>query len=118
MEINRFDIASIKRIADCVAVNRRKLAKAEEKLAKLTEVVNDLTSQIESFEAPIRKKWGYSSEELIRANFNLDVLNGTSNSTCSETENREVEVSEVSEETVQPDTEDNEDNENVSTDEE
>lgn len=114
MEINRFDIASIKRIADCVAVNRRKLAKAEEKLAKLTEEVNDLTSQIESFEAPIRKKWGYSSEELIRANFNLDVLNNTS----SESENKEEVVSEVSEETVQPDPEDNEDNENVSTNEE
>ena len=114
MEINRFDIASIKRIADCVAVNRRKLAKAEEKLAKLTEEVNDLTSQIESFEAPIRKKWGYSSEELIRANFNLDVLNNTS----SESENNEEVVSEVSEETVQPDLEDNEDNANVSTNEE
>ena len=114
MEINRFDIASIKRIADCVAVNRRKLAKAEEKLAKLTEEVNDLTSQIESFEAPIRKKWGYSSEELIRANFNLDVLNNTS----SESENNEEVVSEVSEETVQPDPEDNEDNENVSKNEE
>ena len=114
MEINRFDIASIKRIADCVAVNRRKLAKAEGKLAKLTEEVNDLTSQIESFEAPIRKKWGYSSEELIRANFNLDVLNNTS----SESENDEEVVSEVSEETVQPDPEDNEDNENVSTNEE
>ena len=114
MEINRFDIASIKRIADCVAVNRRKLAKAEEKLAKLTEEVNDLTSQIESFEAPIRKKWGYSSEELIRANFNLDVLNNTS----SESENNEEVVSKVSEETVQTDFEDNEDNENVSTNEE
>ena len=114
MEINRFDIASIKRIADCVAVNRRKLAKAEEKLAKLTEEVNDLTSQIESFEAPIRKKWGYSSEELIRANFNLDVLNNTS----SESENNEEVVSEVSEETVQTDLEDNEDNENISTNEE
>ena len=114
MEINRFDIASIKRIADCVAVNRRKLAKAEEKLAKLTEEVNDLTSQIESFEAPIRKKWGYSSEELIRANFNLDVLNNTS----TESENNEEAVSEVSEETVQPDLEENEDNENVSTNEE
>ena len=114
MEINRFDIASIKRIADCVAVNRRKLAKAEEKLAKLTEEVNDLTSQIESFEAPIRKKWGYSSEELIRANFNLDVLNNTS----SESENDEEVVSEVSEETVQPDPENNEDNENISTNEE
>ena len=114
MEINRFDIASIKRIADCVAVNRRKLAKAEEKLAKLTEEVNDLTSQIESFEAPIRKKWGYSSEELIRANFNLDVLNNTS----SESENKEDEVSEVSEETVQPDPEENEDSQSVSTNEE
>ena len=114
MEINRFDIASIKRIASCVAVNRRKLAKAEEKLAKLTEEVNDLTSQIESFEAPIRKKWGYSSEELIRANFNLDVLNNTS----SESENKEDEVSEVSEETVQPDPEENEDSQSVSTNEE
>ena len=114
MEINRFDIASIKRIADCVAVNRRKLAKAEEKLAKLTEEVNDLTSQIESFEAPIRKKWGYSSEELIRANFNLDVLNNTS----TEPKNKQVEVSEVSEETVQPDPEENEDSQSVSTNEE
>ena len=114
MEINRFDIASIKRIPDCVAVNIRKLAKAEEKLAVLTEEVNDLTSQIESFEAPIRKKWGYSSEELIRANFNLDVLNNTS----SESENNEEVVSEVSEETVQTDLEENEDNENVSTNEE
>ena len=114
MEINRFDIASIKRIADCVAVNRRKLAKAEEKLAKLTEEVNDLTSQIESFEAPIRKKWGYSSEELIRANFNLDVLNNTS----SESENNEEVVSEVPEETVQTDLEENKDNANVSTNEE
>ena len=114
MEINRFDIASIKRIASCVAVNRRKLAKAEEKLAKLTEEVNDLTSQIESFEAPIRKKWGYSSEELIRANFNLDVLNDTS----TEFENNEDSVSEVSEETEQTDFEETEDNENVSTDEE
>ena len=114
MEINRFDIASIKRIADCVAVNRRKLAKAEEKLAKLTEEVNDLTSQIESFEAPIRKKWGYSSEELIRANFNLDVLNNTS----SESESKEEVVSEISEETVQPDPEENEDSESVSTNEE
>lgn len=115
MEINRFDIASIKRIASCVAVNRRKLAKAEEKLAKLTEEVNDLTSQIESFEAPIRKKWGYSSEELIRADFNLEVLNGTSNSTCSEPENSEVEVPEEAEQTYSEETEDNE---NVSTDEE
>ena len=114
MEINRFDIASIKRIADCVAVNRRKLAKAEEKLTKLTEEVNDLTSQIESFEAPIRKKWGYSSEELIRANFNLDVLNNTS----SESESKEEVVSEISEETVQPDPEENEDSENISTNEE
>lgn len=114
MEINRFDIASIKRIADCVAVNRRKLAKAEEKLAKLTEEVNDLTSQIESFEAPIRKKWGYSSEELIRANFNLDVLNNTS----SEDENKEEVVSEVSEEAEQTYSEETEDNENVSTNEE
>lgn len=114
MEINRFDIASIKRIASCVAVNRRKLAKAEEKLAKLTEEVNDLTSQIENFEAPIRKKWGYSSEELIRANFNLDVLNDPS----TEPENNENSVSEVSEETEQTDFEETEDNENVSTDEE
>ena len=114
MEINRFDIASIKRIASCVAVNRRKLAKAEEKLAKLTEEVNDLTSQIESFEAPIRKKWGYSSEELIRANFNLDVLNNTS----TESENNENSISEVPEEAEQTDFEETEDNENVSTDEE
>ena len=114
MEINRFDIASIKRIADCVAVNRRKLAKAEEKLAKAKAEVEDLTAQIENFETPIRAKWGYSSEELIRANFNLDVLNDPS----TEPENNEDSVSEVSEETEQTDLEETEDNENVSINEE
>ena len=118
MEINRFDIASIKRIASCVAVNRKKLAKAEERLAKAKAEVEDLTAQIENFETPIRTKWGYSSEELIRANFNLDVLNNTSDSTSSESENREIEVSEVSEETVQPAPEENEYSENVATNEE
>ena len=114
MEINRFDIASIKRIASCVAVNRKKLAKAEERLAKAKAEVEDLTAQIENFETPIRTKWGYSSEELIRANFNLDVLNDSS----TEPENNEDSVSEVSEETVQPDPEENEDSQSVSTNEE
>lgn len=100
MEINRFDIASIKRIASCVAVNRKKLAKAEEKLAKAEAEVEDLTSQIENFETPIRTKWGYSSEELIRANFDLEVLNGIKESKVEESSTESVETEETVEENV------------------
>ena len=32
MKLSRFDIASIKRIADCVAQNRKKLAKVDENI--------------------------------------------------------------------------------------
>lgn len=100
MEINRFDIASIKRIASCVAVNRKKLAKAEERLAKAEAEVEDLTSQIENFEAPIRTKWGYSSEELIRANFDLDILNGVKESEVEESSTEGEETEETVEENV------------------
>lgn len=100
MEINRFDIASIKRIASCVAVNRKKLAKAEERLAKAKAEVEDLTSQIENFETPIRTKWGYSSEELIRANFDLEVLNGVKESEVEESSTESVETEETVEENV------------------
>lgn len=100
MEINRFDIASIKRIASCVAVNRKKLAKAEERLAKAKAEVEDLTSQIENFETPIRTKWGYSSEELIKANFDLDVLNGVKESEVEESSVESIETEETVEENV------------------
>lgn len=100
MEINRFDIASIKRIASCVAVNRKKLAKAAERLAKAEAEVEDLTSQIENFETPIRKKYGYSSEELIRANFDLDVLNGIKESEVEESSANNVETEEIVENNV------------------
>ena len=100
MEINRFDIASIKRIASCVAVNRKKLAKAEERLAKAEAEVEDLTSQIENFETPIRTKWGYSSEELIRANFDLEVLNGVKESKVEESSTESIETEETVEEKV------------------
>lgn len=100
MEINRFDIASIKRIASCVAVNRKKLAKAEERLAKAEAEIENLTSQIENFETPIRKKWGYSSEELIRANFDLDILNGVNESGVEESSTENEETKETVEENV------------------
>lgn len=100
MEINRFDIASIKRIASCVAVNRKKLAKAEERLAKAKAEVEDLTSQIENFETPIRTKWGYSSEELIRANFDLEVLNGVKESEVEESSTEDEETEETVEDNV------------------
>ena len=80
MKLSRFDIASIKRIADCVAQNRKKLAKVDEKLEALYTKTQELLSEINEFEAPILSKWGFDSKQLIEANFDLDLLTERQNS--------------------------------------
>ena len=79
MKLSRFDIASIKRIADCVAQNRKKLAKVDEKLEALYTKKQELLSEINEFESPILSKWGFDSKQLIEANFDLDILTGHQN---------------------------------------
>ena len=81
MKLSRFDIASIKRIADCVAQNRKKLAKVDEKLEALYTKKQELLSEINEFESPILSKWGFDSKQLIEANFDLDLLTERQNST-------------------------------------
>ena len=80
MKLSRFDIASIKRIADCVAQNRKKLAKVDEKLEALYTKKQELLSEINEFESPILSKWGFYSKQLIEANFDLDLLTERQNS--------------------------------------
>lgn len=80
MKLSRFDIASIKRIADCVAQNRKKLAKVDEKLEALSKKKQELLLEINEFEAPIFSKWGFNSKQLIEANFDLDLLTRRQNS--------------------------------------
>lgn len=80
MKLSRFDIASIKRIADCVAQNRKKLAKVDEKLEALYTKKQELLSEINEFESPILSKWGFDSKQLIEANFDLDLLTERQNS--------------------------------------
>ena len=80
MKLSRFDIASIKRIADCVAQNRKKLAKVDETLETLYTKKQELLSEINEFESPILSKWGFDSKQLIEANFDLDLLTERQNS--------------------------------------
>ena len=80
MKLSRFDIASIKRIADCVAQNRKKLAKVDEKLEALYTKKQELLSEINEFESPILSKWGFDSKQLIEVNFDLDLLTERQNS--------------------------------------
>ena len=81
MKLSRFDIASIKRIADCVAQNRKKLANVDEKLQALYTKKQELLSEINEFDSPILSKWGFDSKKLIEANFDLDLLTERQNST-------------------------------------
>ena len=65
MELSRYEIASIKRTAQNVKMLRNKLAKVAEKWEKIDAERKALTEEIENWETPIRRKYGFSSEEIL-----------------------------------------------------
>ena len=65
MELNRFELASIKRTAQNVKMLRRKLEKVTEKYNQICTEKAALEEEIENWETPILKKYGFSSEQIL-----------------------------------------------------
>lgn len=65
MELSRYELASIKRTAQNVKMLRNKLAKVTEKYNKVAAEKAGLEEEIENWETPIRRKYGFSSEEIL-----------------------------------------------------
>lgn len=65
MELSRYELASIKRTAQNVKMLRNKLAKVTEKWEKIDAERKALTEEIENWETPIRRKYGFSSEQIL-----------------------------------------------------
>ena len=65
MNLNRYEIASIKRTAQNVKMLRNKLAKVTEKYNQIASEKAGLEEEIENWETPIRRKYGFSSEEIL-----------------------------------------------------
>jgi hypothetical protein len=65
-EFSRFELATIKRVAQSVSMQRRKKAKLESKIADLQNELVMVNTIIDSFEAPVIKmSGGFTSEEIL-----------------------------------------------------
>ena len=65
MELSRYELAAVKRTAQNVKMLRNKLAKVTEKYNKIAAEKAGLEEEIENWETPIRRKYGFSSEEIL-----------------------------------------------------
>lgn len=65
MELSRYELAAVKRTAQNVKMLRNKLAKVTEKWEKIDAERMALAEEIEDWETPIRRKYGFSSEEIL-----------------------------------------------------
>lgn len=65
MELSRYELAAVKRTAQNVKMLRNKLAKVTEKYNQIASEKAGLEEEIENWETPIRKKYGFSSEEIL-----------------------------------------------------
>lgn len=65
MELNRFEMAAVKRTAQNVKTLRKNLSKVEEKIEELLVKKASVEKEIEMWEAPIIAKHGYSSEQIL-----------------------------------------------------
>lgn len=65
-ELNRFEMAAVKRTAQNVKTMRRKLEKLEEKQLAITTEINQLSEMINDWEQPIIKmSGGLTSEQIL-----------------------------------------------------
>lgn len=65
MELSRYELAAVKRTAQNVKMLRNKLAKVTEKWEKIDAERKALIEEIENWETPILKKYGFTSEEIL-----------------------------------------------------
>lgn len=65
MELSRFEVAAVKRTAQNVKMLRNKLAKVTEKWENIDAEKRALESEINNWETPILRKYGFTSEEIL-----------------------------------------------------
>lgn len=65
MELSKFDMAAVKRTAQNVKTLRRKLKKVNARLAGVIAERDSLEEEINTWEYPIVKKYGYTSEQIL-----------------------------------------------------
>lgn len=65
MEFSRYELAAVNRTVQNVKMLRNKLAKVTEKYNKIAAEKAGLEEEIENWETPIRRKYGFSSEEIL-----------------------------------------------------
>lgn len=65
MELSRFEVAAVKRTAQNVKMLRNKLAKITEKWEKIDAEKRALESEINDWETPILRKYGFTSEQIL-----------------------------------------------------
>jgi len=67
-ELNRFQLAAVKRTAQTVKSLRRQLAKKQEEIQKAAKDILDITALIETWETPIKQlTGGLTSEEVLKS---------------------------------------------------
>ena len=63
--LNARELASVKRVAQNVDANYQKVLRLNKKIEELTAEKNDLQEEIDGWEAPVIRKTGYRSTDLI-----------------------------------------------------
>lgn len=67
-QLNRFEMAAVKRTAKDVKSKNDKLAKINEKILALASEKASVEEEIAMWEHPIVSKWGYTSTQLLEMN--------------------------------------------------
>lgn len=76
MELSRYELAAVKRTAQNVKMLRNKLAKVTEKWEKIDAERKALTEEIENWETPILKKYGFTSEQILSGEVDRVIAEG------------------------------------------
>lgn len=105
-EFTRFELATIKRIAQSTKTLRTKRNKLRAKIDELQGELLVINSSIESFEQPIREMTGgYTSEQVLSGEYETLTQPVQQETTPEEVETEEVEVVEEPSETLEEEVE-------------
>lgn len=95
MELSRYELAAVKRTAQNVKMLRNKLAKVTEKWEKIDAERKALTEEIENWETPILKKYGFTSEQILSGEVDRVIAEGQPQSDYTMIDNEPHEVPET-----------------------
>lgn len=98
-ELSKFELATVKRTAKSVKMQRDKKAKLEEKIAGLQQELDTVNSIIDSFEEPIKKMTGgFTSEEVLNGTYDKVRTGGVNLPSADVTEAPEMDADPVGDE--------------------